>query len=1029
MRVTALATQCGLLACITACHTAQLEVVTSSLVFSSPDQPAELTQPDAGLVQIAFGQVSVGSVKTLTLDFASMGSPVTLGAISAVQPDVEFGLPFVAGTTVQATPSQITVSFAPSSAGDKVAEYLLSDSATGVETVRFELSGEGAVTGLSVSPNPVDFGDVELTQSQSLVLTLSNVSQLSESLELPPLQGPRAARFSLGMPSARMLAPGDSATLSVAFEPFDLGGSDASLTISAGPGVLPVTVDLGGVGVNAWLQLTPALSFGFVPVGDTIVKAAAVTNTASYRTLHLVSPAPFTSQASGNAFSVGAQAPAIPAAIAPGQSVEIPVSFAPPDLDAFTGTLYLMTDDPSVPTLAAQLQGYGGGPRIFCQPELSFGPVGVGETVSADSICANAGTTIPSHADLALQIAQSELRSDASAFVPHLVLPDGGLAGAGYSVSLSVGELTRIRVGFQPADAGVFQDRLTVPSNDIEELDAGTLLVAEGVAAGPCNLSLVPPELGFGEVPSGDLGILQFELSNVGGNLCFVTQVGLDSSSDPAFWLTETPVSPLVLSFPGETDHPGLPSSVSLTVGFSPTTMQVAASGKVDIVTLNGLPPDQSIGLTATSQPACLSVQPPYFDFGPVEFNSASQQGCAPDGGASFTIVNSCAMPVTLSQIALNSGLDAIPQFTLENGPQLPLLIEAGGQASFEAGFTPTSAGTKVEAIGVTSSDLPNNPLMVTLRGDAELTGSHTDTFTVPVLTKQVDVLWVLEDDDNQDTVQVRGISAMAAKLISEMNADQLDYQMAVTSTDTCSASNADRGALEPCDHCLSTAGSYPELITPATTSTALSLTFLFAAFTISPAASSCGPINGGEHFFDAIADALSFPLLSGHNAGFIRNGAFLSVIVVSGGDEDDGAGSGPYLTSLAQAVTDVQSVKGDPKMASVSYINSGAGTFNTSQRIGQLVADTGGVEIDTTQPAAVWQASLLDLFPSDLTEGARFHLSAALGSLTQFQVEVDGTPTGDWTLDRSTNDIVFSVGNPLAEGATVTVTYDVECP
>ena len=78
--------------------------------------------------------------------------------------------------------------------------------------------------------------------------------------------------------------------------------------------------------------------------------------------------------------------------------------------------------------------------------------------------------------------------------------------------------------------------------------------------------------------------------------------------------------------------------------------------------------------------------------------------------------------------------------------------------------------------------------------------------------------------------------------------------------------------------------------------------------------------------------------------------------------------GQTAICTSLAEVLTLVQGLKTDPAMVSVSYINSDAGTLNVGQKIGQLVQDTGGIEIDTTAAAAVWQSSLLDLFP--FTEG-----------------------------------------------------------
>jgi hypothetical protein len=265
-----------------------------------------------------------------------------------------------------------------------------------------------------------------------------------------------------------------------------------------------------------------------------------------------------------------------------------------------------------------RLQGYGGGPQISCLPQLTFGPVPVGYSVSQDTICTNVGVTIPTQPGLALQIAQNDLATDNSAFVPNLVLSDGGLAGSGDSVALFSGQQAKLRVEVRPADAGVVQGRLTVPSNDIEDLDAGTLLVAQGITPGSCTLSFTPEELSFGEVPPGSIGILEFEVSNTGQNLCIVSQVSLDPDSDPAFSVPAGSAGAQILSFPGNADNPsGLPSSVVLAAELAPTTAEAAATGKVDITTVNGVPPDQSIALTGFSQPACLSIEPTDLDFGP----------------------------------------------------------------------------------------------------------------------------------------------------------------------------------------------------------------------------------------------------------------------------------------------------------------------------------------------------------------------------------------------------------------------------
>ncbi len=213
-------------------------------------------------------------------------------------------------------------------------------------------------------------------------------------------------------------------------------------------------------------------------------------------------------------------------------------------------------------------------------------------------------------------------------------------------------------------------------------------------------------------MPSGGYGVLPFELSNVGHDLCFVTQVGLDPASDPAFWLPDSPVGVTVLSFPGDTSNPaGLPTSVVLEAELEPTTAEVAAAGTVDVTTFNGVPAQQSIALTGTSQSTCLTVQPASLDFGPRGVNPANPQMCTPET-VNFVVMNGCSAAVTVNQIALNTGLDAVPQFTLQDIPQLPSIIAAGGQVNFQATFAPTSAGAKVEAITVASGGLPGNSLL-----------------------------------------------------------------------------------------------------------------------------------------------------------------------------------------------------------------------------------------------------------------------------------------------------------------------------
>ncbi len=621
----------GLVAACAACHNGQLIGLRGSVAFSSPDQPSAVTQPDAGLVQIDFGQVMVGGTRSLTLAFASLGTTVTLGALTAVQPDPEFSLPFVEGTIVNSTPSQITASFSPTSLGQKSAVYQLADLAPAAGSVTLALTGLGVPNGLTVSPNPVDFGEVELNQTQSVPVTITNNSGLTANLLVGSPQGPDAKLFTVGAPSSTTLAPNASTTLDAVFAPLVAGDAGASFTVE-GWDSARVTVNLTGIGAQSWIQIVSPLDFGFVQLGSTVVKSAQIKNIGSYTTVHLVAPAPIVSQTVGStAFSLASGQPTLPLAIAPGQSALIPVAFAPASLDALTGTLFVTTDDPGAQYPAIQLEGYGGGPRIQCQPQLSFGPTPVGYPFPAPTLCTNTGANIPAHPELNLQIAQRGLTSDAPFFSARLSLPDVGLAGPGDSVALSSGQSAIIEVSFEPPDGGIYEGRLGVASNDVDDADAGTLLTGQECVPGPCTLEALPNELSFGDVPPGGVGTQQFELQNTGQNLCVLAHIAVDPKSDPGFSLPQGDLVDQLLSYPGDPVNPaGRPTVLGIPVQFASSGLSTAAAGTLDITAPNASPPELTVSLTATSAYGCFTVEPKSYDFGTLVFSPVTQQPCTP---------------------------------------------------------------------------------------------------------------------------------------------------------------------------------------------------------------------------------------------------------------------------------------------------------------------------------------------------------------------------------------------------------------
>jgi hypothetical protein len=112
--------------------------------------------------------------------------------------------------------------------------------------------------------------------------------------------------------------------------------------------------------------------------------------------------------------------------------------------------------------------------------------------------------------------------------------------------------------------------------------------------------------------------------------------------------------------------------------------------------------------------------------------------------------------------------------------------------------------------------------------------------------------------------------------------------------------------------------------------------------------------------------------------------------------------------------------------MVSVSYINAGVDSLAEGYKIGKLVTDTGGVEININQE--VGKLAFLNLLTA--TEGLGvFPLSSPATSTSPFQVDVDGAAVDGWSYDPNTNAIVFTPGSVPSPGSVVTVTYSFGCP
>jgi hypothetical protein len=359
--------------------------------------------------------------------------------------------------------------------------------------------------------------------------------------------------------------------------------------------------------------------------------------------------------------------------------------------------------------------------------------------------------------------------------------------------------------------------------------------------------------------------------------------------------------------------------------------------------------------------------------------------------------VNGCTAPVTITSVGLADTSAASP-FALLTMGGVPVTINAGQTSNpFTIGFKPNAAGSYYGSAQV-QTDLQQTAFGVFFQGTAASGSTQTDHFTGQ--TPTADVLWVMDTDD--DETERAEVAKYGADFITALQADGIDFQVAVTSSDTCKGSgSSDDGRILPCAGCNISGSSIPSIITQDDPSAGQDLNTLLAIK---------GGMNHGncsdEQFFETAYEGLvnGTGATANNLLGFIRPDAYLAVITANNDNEDDNSrGQTPewYANQFL-------SIKGadHPELFSWSYINpsqygspGGHQPFNRlPERLASLLGLAGGVALDTTQNE--WYKGILDLWQIVLASNKQFALSGTPDPTT-IKIYLDGPPP-----DQATNGV-----------------------
>ncbi len=387
------------------------------------------------------------------------------------------------------------------------------------------------------------------------------------------------------------------------------------------------------------------------------------------------------------------------------------------------------------------------------------------------------------------------------------------------------------------------------------------------------------------------------------------------------------------------------------------------------------------------------TVSEPDIEVSPAELEWASiGVDCAAD--QVVTISNVGAGPLSIEGTTITGSAAWSSEFltdTLAPGESVRLVVR----------FAPGQAGDFTGQLSVVSDD-PDEPTVdVPAIGTAAASRPTSDRFIQEAAP--VDVLWVIDNSSSMSTEQAR-VAAGITTFFSWFTLLNLDYHMGVITSDTVNPIYSGRLVGVP---------PYIDGATP------------------SPTAELAEAINvgeedmGNESGLRAAELALSEPLTSAENLGFLRPEARLAVVFLSDEPEQSEYDAAYYIAFF-------QSLKADPTHVLISGIvgETATGCATTCTDVANN-AQPGDKYIEVVNAFGGVFGSICDCDLSPTLDAIgmattryirSFILSELPSDSSTIAVFVEGVESTDWTYLQFTNEILF--GTPPINGSEVIVRY-----
>jgi hypothetical protein len=317
------------------------------LGFGSPVTPV-LGGPATEFPTTTLGS---SSERMLTL---TANEDLTLASLSSSSAQFKLGAPspslpatLSAGQTIQ-----IPITFEPTDTGPLGATVTATTGSGNTVTFALSGSGQAPTARLEVTPPLVTFGGTDVGGQLSSSATFRNVGGAPLSIEAVDLPSPPFGAS--GVPAiGSTIAPGHSVTITVTFEPTEVGAFSDQIGLDTSGGDEAVGLS-GSAGLPGDLQITSeANDYGEVPIGATTTKTFTVANTGGTAVTLTKSKPP-----DGGAFAATTSLPE-GTTIQPGDSVVETVSFTPTTPGPASGVWLINGNDAHPRVHEVQFTGVG----------------------------------------------------------------------------------------------------------------------------------------------------------------------------------------------------------------------------------------------------------------------------------------------------------------------------------------------------------------------------------------------------------------------------------------------------------------------------------------------------------------------------------------------------------------------------------------------------------------------------------------------------------------------------------------------